>query len=150
MGPNWAEVVQAVATAGGLAAVWWQVRQATTTIQSNTNAQLLSGSLAILRFLAEHPGNYDYFYFGKSAPDRPEETLRCITEMFVNYMEHVAQQVETMPKSERENWRKFVKETYARSPIIQQHLRDFEKWYDKRLLQLVDGVVPLKPSEIRG
>jgi hypothetical protein len=155
MGPNWAEQLQAwssVATAAfafwGLGFVAWQIRQATTTIQGNTNARLMSESLEILRFLADHPENYDYFYRGKAAPEVPSETLKCIAEMFANYMEHVAQQRDKMPAPEREYWSKFVEESYARSPVVRKHLREFKDWYDPRLHRLVEGVAPLTPTEI--
>jgi hypothetical protein len=105
-------------------------------------------SLTILRFLADHPENYEYFYNARTPPEAPSATLKCVAEMFTNYMEHVAQQRETMPKSEQAYWSKFVRETYARSPVIQKHLREFKDWYDPRLHRLVEGVTPLSPPVI--
>jgi hypothetical protein len=104
-------------------------------------------SLGILRFLAEHPENYDYFYHGIAPPDPPGPTVKTITEMFANYMEHVVLQLETMRRSERKYWSKFVKDTYARSPVIRTHLREFKEWYDPGLQRLVAQVPPMMPSD---
>jgi hypothetical protein len=101
-----------------------------------------------LRFLADHPEYYDYFYKAKPPPDPPSATLKCIAEMFANYMEHVVKQQDTMSEPEREQWSKFVRDTYRRSPVIGMHLREFERWYDDRLLRLVEGLAHLSPSEI--
>jgi hypothetical protein len=72
MDPNWAENIQAyasVATAvialGGAWFVLRQIKQVDRGIRSNTNERLMTESLDILRFLAEHPGNYEYFYNGQ-------------------------------------------------------------------------------------
>jgi hypothetical protein len=142
----WASVVSAAMGAVALGLVAWQIKQARTTIQGSTNARLMSESLEILRFLADHPENYDYFYKCKSPHEAPSETLKCIAEMFSNYMEHVVQQLTTMPKPERAYWSKFVKDTYARSPVIRKHLKDFKDWYDPRLHKLVEGVGPVEPG----
>jgi hypothetical protein len=144
----WTSVATALIAAAGLGLVAWQIRQATITIRGNTNARLMSESLEILRFLADHPENYEYFYSGKAVPEAPSQTLKCIAEMFANYMEHVTRQRDTMPESERAYWSKFVRETYARSPVVRKHLRDFKDWYDPRLHRLVEGVAPLSSSEI--
>jgi hypothetical protein len=144
----WASVATAAFALLGLGLVVWQVWQARITIQGNSNARLMGESLNILRFLADHPENYEYFYNGEAPPEAQSATLKCVAEMFANYMEHVAQQRETMPKSEQDYWAKFVRETYARSPVIQKHLREFKDWCDPRLHRLVEGVTPLSPSVI--
>jgi hypothetical protein len=41
----------------------------------------MNESLEILRFLAEHPGNYDYFCNGKEQPENADESLKYATEM---------------------------------------------------------------------
>jgi hypothetical protein len=33
-----------------------------------------------------------------------------------------------VPESERAFWSKFVRETYARSPVVRKHLREFKDW----------------------
>jgi hypothetical protein len=153
MDPNWAEKVQAyasVATAlitfGGILFVLWQIKQVDRGIRSNTNERLMNESLEILRFLAENPGNYDYFYNGKELPKEADEALKYATEMVANYMEHVVLQTETLPTDVREGWKKFVKDSYARSSVVREHLKKFADWYDPRLRELVKNVQPLPPS----
>jgi hypothetical protein len=149
MSPNW-EAVSAIAAActavtavGGIFFVWHQIRQVSVSLRSSTNERLMSESLEILRFLAEHPGNYDYFYNGKKPPEDADESLKYATEMLANYMEHVVQQRDTLPKDTRESWDGFVKDTYARSPVVRTHLASFKEWYDPRLHKLVEKVAPI-------
>jgi hypothetical protein len=79
----------AVIAAGGIIFVWQQIKQVKISLQSGTNARLMAESLEILRFLADHPGNYDYFYHSKDPPETQDESLKCATEMIANYLEHV-------------------------------------------------------------
>jgi hypothetical protein len=150
-GPNWAGQLQALGSVGavvalvGIGFVWWQIRQVHISIQSNTSERLTAQSLEILRFLAEHPETYDYFYNGKEPPLEANNVLNYATEMLVNYMEHVVAQREAIPKHARDNWDRFVEDTYARSPIVREYLTKFREWYDPRLLEMVTAVkVPSK------
>jgi hypothetical protein len=154
MDPNWAENIQAyasVATAvialGGAWFVLRQIKQVDRGIRSNTNERLMTESLDILRFLAEHPGNYEYFYNGQEPPKEIDEVLKYATEMIANYMEHVVLQNETLPGDVQESWKTFVRDSYARSPVVREHLRKFADWYDPRLLKLVGEVQALPPSQ---
>jgi hypothetical protein len=86
--PNWAEKIQAIAglatmvvAAGGICFVWWQMKQVERSIRSNTNERLTGESLEILRFLAEHPETYDYFYNGKEPTGDVDNMLKYATEM---------------------------------------------------------------------
>jgi hypothetical protein len=138
-----AEACTAVAAVGGIFFVWHQIKQVSVAVRSSTNERLMSESLEILRFLAEHPGNYDYFYSGKKPPENADESLKYATEMVANYMEHVVQQRDTLPKDTRESWEEFVN-TYARSPVVRAHLASFREWYDPRLHKLVEKVTPIE------
>jgi hypothetical protein len=70
----------AVIAAGGIIFVWQQIKQVKISLQSGTNERLMAESLEILRFLADHPGNYDYFYHSKDPPETQDESLKCATE----------------------------------------------------------------------
>jgi hypothetical protein len=73
--------------------------------------------------------------------------LKYATEMIANYMEHVVLQNETLPGDVQESWKTFVRDSYARSPVVREHLRKFADWYDPRLLKLVGEVQALPPSQ---
>jgi hypothetical protein len=147
MGPNWAEIVQAIAavltlivTAGGIFFIWTQIRQVERSISSSTNERLTSESFEILRFLAQTPTTYDYFYNGKTPATDDDNSLKYATEMIVNYMEHIVVQMDTLPKDAQRRWTEFVKDTYSRSPLVRAHLRKFKEWYAPELLKLVESV----------
>ena len=131
---------------GGIIFVLKQIRQVKISLQSSTNERLMAESLEILRFLAEHPGNYDYFYHGKEPPKTQSEDLKCATEMIANYLEHVVLQKDTLPKHVQESWYTFVTDTYARSPVVRWHLNEYRKWYDDRLHKMVAKVKPRTPQ----
>jgi hypothetical protein len=149
MEPNWAEIVQAIASlttmivaTGGICFVSRQIKQVERSIRSNTNERLTSESLEILRFLAEHPDTYDYFYSGKEPTGEVDNTLKYAAEMIINYMEHVVLQKETLPENVQKSWDVFVQDTYARSPLVREHLRRFKDWYQPSLLKLIENVAP--------
>jgi hypothetical protein len=152
MRPNWAEILQAIASvgtllvaAGGICFVLRQIKQVEHSIQSNTNERLTNESLEILRFLAEHPETYDYFYNGKEPMGDVNNMLKYATEMIVNYMEHVVLQKETLPEDVQRSWDVFVQDTYARSPLVREHLRQFRNWYQPSLLKMVENVPHWSP-----
>jgi hypothetical protein len=138
----------AVIAAGGIIFVWQQIKQVKISLQSGTNERLMAESLEILRFLADHPGNYDYFYHSKDPPETQDESLKCATEMIANYLEHVVLQKDTLPKEVQETWYRFVTDTYARSPIVRSHLKKYRDWYDVRLHEMVANVKPKDPLEL--
>jgi hypothetical protein len=107
---------------------------------------LTGESLEILRFLAEHPETYDYFYNGKAAIGEEDNTVRYATEMIVNYMEHVVLQMDSLPRDAQKSWNDFVVDTYSRSPVIRAHLKGFKEWYSPALLAMVENVQPRSPS----
>jgi hypothetical protein len=154
VGPNWAEILQAIASVGtllvatgGICFVLRQIKQVERSIRSNTNERLTSESLEILRFLAEHPETYDYFYNGKEPTRDVDNMLKYATEMIVNYMEHVVLQKETLPEDVQKSWDVFVQDTYARSPLVREHLRQFRNWYQPSLLKMVENVPHPPPSQ---
>jgi hypothetical protein len=154
MEPNWAEKIQAIASlatmvvaAGGICFVLRQIKQVERSIRSNTNERLTGESLEILRFLAEHPETYDYFYNGKEPTGDADNMLKYATEMIVNYMEHVVLQKETLPEDVQKSWDVFVQDTYSRSPLVREHLRQFRNWYQPSLLKMVENVPHRSPSQ---
>jgi hypothetical protein len=133
-------VLTLIVTGGGIFIVWRQIRQLERSLSSNTNERLTSESFEILRFLAQSPTTYDYFYNGKQPPTDDDNSLKYATEMIVNYLEHIVVQIDTLPKDAQKRWTEFVMDTYARSPMVRAHLSKYKEWYASELLNLVDGV----------
>jgi hypothetical protein len=84
---------------------------------------------------------------GKEPTGDVDNMLKYATEMIVNYMEHVVLQKETLPENVQKSWDEFVQDTYARSPLVREHLRQFRNWYQPSLLQTVETVPHRPPSQ---
>jgi hypothetical protein len=146
MDPNWAQILQAMMSIGtvlvagvGLFFVWRQIRLVNRSILNNTNERLNGQSIEILKFLAASSETYDYFYNGKEQTDATDNKLKYAAEIVANHLEHVAMQVDNLPKDVQESWIRFVKDTYARSPIVRDHLSVFKEWYQPKLHEMVKG-----------
>jgi hypothetical protein len=65
------------------------------------------------------------------------------------YMEHIVLQKETLPEDVQKIWDMFVQDTYARSPLVREHLRRFRDWYQPSLLKIIENVQPRPPTPRR-
>ena len=102
----WTEVVEAVGsigtllvTAAGLFAVYVQIRKLQRSVWGETHGKLCDQSLDILKFLAEKPSAYPYFYLGKELPqDEPDRVfILYVSEAIANFLEHLVLQRKTSP-----------------------------------------------------
>src|SRR5271163_1397506 len=130
MGPNWAEIVQALAAVvtavialAGIAFVVLQLRQVDRSVRSATQERLTSESFEIITFLASIPGSYAYFYEGKSIPsgEPNEERLRYAAEMILNFMEHLVLQKDNL-RDDWPVWKDFILYTFHSAPSVRATL----------------------------
>lgn len=152
--PDWTAVTMAVTsilalliTGLGLLAVYVQIRKLKEAVWGDTHAKLCEQSLDVLRFIAERPATYAYFYHGKALeagdPNEVEVLLTC--EAVANYLEHIVLQRENLPEGQWTTWRAFVKSTYDSSPALRAFLSRHPVWYAKELQELV-GSTPYAPA----
>jgi hypothetical protein len=152
MGPNWAEIAQAVAQAAtvvvtlvGMIFVILQLRQVASATRGSTAERLAAQRYEVIRFMAQRPETYPYFY----EDINPEETaadgtviafVQYATEMLANYIENVALQREHMSAETWRSWKLFIKSVYLSSPALRVFLQRDEQWYDPKLMVIIRDI----------
>jgi hypothetical protein len=144
--PSWTDILQAlaaagslVATVGGILLLSSQLRQVERTIRGDTNASLCAPSIDILNAIAECPESYACFYDDAPLPTDHKVRVKvlCVCEMIANYLDHVCQQKDNLPRDAWLRWEAFVYDTVTGCRVVQDHLCRFEKWYSPELLKIV-------------
>jgi hypothetical protein len=64
-----------LATTIGIVFVYFQIKKLKQSIYSNTHSKLCDQSLELIRFLAEKPETYDYFYKGKALEENHKDRV---------------------------------------------------------------------------
>ena len=104
--PNWADITMAamsvcsfLITGIGLYAVFLQIRKLRLALWSDTNGKLCDQSLELIRFLAEKPNTYDYFYLNKPLDESDPDKAFVLygAEALTNFMEHLVLQKDSLP-----------------------------------------------------
>jgi len=147
MGPHWADVTMALAAVGslfvtavGLYAVYLQIRKLRDAIWGETHGRLCDQSLELLRFLAEMPQTYDYFYTGKELEnDNPDRVfVLYASEALVNFLEHLVLQRQNLPERQWATWRQFICSKYDGSPVVRAFIKEHRDWYSVELTAIAD------------
>jgi hypothetical protein len=137
---TYANIATAVIALAALVFGGWQILLVNRNIRSSTHERITTESFAILKFLSEVPGIYDYFYSQKPPPNETNEPLRYATEMVSNYLEHVLLQKRYLPRKVRKNWHSYVKEICRTAPIVRAHVKEYNAQYSKILLRAIIDV----------
>jgi hypothetical protein len=110
-------------------------------IREDVHERLYSQSLEIMKFFAEHPEVYPYFYDNKplAKAGSEMERLRVLStaEMVSGFMELVALQIEQQPAEIKPRWKAYLADTYNSSSVVREHLVCCEAWYAEDLLRLL-------------
>ena len=110
-------------------------------IREDVHERLYSQSLEIMKFFAEHPEVYPYFYENKPLANAANEMerLRVLStaEMVSGFMELVALQVEQQPAEIKPRWKAYIADSYNSSSVVREHLACCEAWYAEDLLRLL-------------
>lgn len=147
MNPNWADTTMAITAVAslivmtvGLCFVYVQLRKLREALWSDTQSRLCDQSLEILRFLAEKPETYDYFYNGKPLTDAEPNRVFILyaAEALANFMEHLVLQKQNLPERQWLVWRRFICSTYEGSSALQEFFSHHRTWYSGELLIIVD------------
>ncbi len=150
MDPNWAEITQAVAevitaitAVGGVIFVVKQLQSVERATRGATYERLAAQSYDVIRFLAQRPQTYKYFYENAEFPDGDDaqdnelrQFVQYATEMLANYCEYVALQKRHMARDTWDSWRSFIEATYECSPLLREFMRREERWYASELIQI--------------
>jgi hypothetical protein len=144
--PHWADVTMAVAAVGsllvtaiGLIALYIQIKKLRDAIWGDTNGRLCEQSFELLKFLAEKPETYDYFYVGKPLEDdHPNKVfILYACEAMANFLEHVVLQRGNLPKHQWVAWSRYIRSTYEASPAIREFIEINRDWYSDDLIKLI-------------
>lgn len=150
MTPSWTDVLQALASVGGLAIAaigfWFvivQLRQVRTSIESDTHSKLYVEDFEYTKILFEHPEFQKYFRASAEIQaDHPSYAqIEQLAELICTHFEHVVLQMENLPEHIRPRWLDYMRSIFSTSPILRVHLRSNRQWYSERLhAALVDSV----------
>lgn len=147
IGPHWADVTMAIAAVGsllvtaiGFFVLYLQIKKLRDAIWGDTHGRLCDQSLALLRFLAEKPETYDYFYSGKDLEkDNPERIfILYASEALVNFLEHLVLQRQNLPTKQWAAWHRFICSTYNGSPVVRTFIKEHRDWYSGELTAIAD------------
>jgi hypothetical protein len=147
MNPNWAEIIMALAAVGsffvtaiGLIFLYIQLKKLSESSWSDTQTRLQEQSLQLIRFLAEKPESYDYFYNNKPLAETDPNRIYILyaAEALANFIEHVVLQQNNMPNQQWLVWERFIRNTYEGCSVLQEFFRLRRNWYSQNILSIID------------
>jgi hypothetical protein len=154
MAPSWTDVLQSLASVGGLAIAaigfWFviaQLRQVRISIESDTHSKLYAQEFEYTKILFEHPEFQKYFRASAEIrTDHPNHAqVEQLAELFCTHFEHVLLQMENLPEHIRPRWLDYMCSIFSTSPILRKHLQDNRQWYSEKL-RAVLGAVAAQPT----
>ena len=121
----------------GLIVVIFQLKKVNTSIRVSAQAALYQQSSTVRSALIEHPSLRKYIFDGEKIGIESEEydRVKTVAEMFLNYLEHLVIQQESLRKTDFSAWSKFVYRTISASPIMHEILKEKPEFYSEDLLQ---------------
>ncbi len=145
MGPTWADIMQALCSAGALVAavvgfgiLICQVRQVERSIRGDTQHKLFSQSLEIVKAIGDHPEVRPYLFENREvSKDYPNySSVLLAVELVTDFLNHVAIQQVNMSEYHWERWRFYIRDIYSTSPAIRDYISQHQGWYSHELLSL--------------
>lgn len=132
------------AISGGLFVVWATNKQMKVLIKQTSgsiNERLYNQNLEVMRFFAEHPNLYPYFFSNKELNEAKSEEekaqILCAADMFVGFLDLAALQIEELPTGLYYSWKKYILDQYKSSPVLRQHIASNPEWYSSSVLKLI-------------
>ena len=129
--------------------IWRQLAQIVVSGQASVSEQLASQSIEIVKYIADDPRLYDYFYENKKlAADAPERIkVLCCAEIVANFLEHVVLQRPSLPQASRGAWMLYVRDHYSASCVVREFVGRHRDWYARMFLKIVESEVPSQDQE---
>jgi hypothetical protein len=136
----WTAIASLLVTSIGLVAVFLQLQKVRLALWSNTQSKLCDQSLELIRFLADHPETYHYFYSDKRLEEGDSNKIVVLyaAEALANFMEHLILQQGNLPEQQWEVWQHFIRNTYEHAPALQLFIKTHREWYADALIKIVD------------
>jgi hypothetical protein len=132
---------------GGVFAMWAANKQTMalmTETSGNVNERLYNQNLEIMRFLAEHPKLYPYFFsnkeIGESMDETEKEQVHCTAAMIVGFMNLIAVQIDELPKAQRPNWNQYIIDQYENSRVLRRYINSHSNSYCSGVLDFISKI----------
>jgi hypothetical protein len=138
--------IMGAAIAGGF--VVWATNKQTMALMAETNGnaneRLYNQNLDIMRFIAEHPSLYPYFFKNKemneSTKQVEREQVHCTAVMIVGFMNLIAVEINELTDTQRPSWTRYVLDQYESSSVIRQQIDSHSNWYCAGVLKLIEEI----------
>ena len=127
-------------TLAGFIFVIVQIRRLGQSIRTTAHAAIYSQASDFRAHLMAYPELRKYFFDGIDVQRGEPDYERAVTlsEVFLNYLEHLAVQKSHFAGSDRDAWIKFAGLALANSPVTKRRLRKNGANYSPALLELLD------------
>ncbi|MEQ9436122.1 hypothetical protein [Hyphomonas sp.] len=126
-------------TLAGFVFVIMQIRRLGQSIRTTAHAAIYSQAADFRTHLMTYPELRKYFFDGANIetghPDY--ERAATLSELFLNYLEHLSVQKSHFAGTDGTAWIKFAGQSLERSPISRRRLQENEAAYSPKLLALL-------------
>lgn len=117
-----------------------QAQAAKIQTQALTTQSVMSQLLQLDSLFIEHPEVRPYFYYGKeiNKGDEHYDRALAVAEFQLDFFDSYLTQSQylTLGDEERQNWEKYITDSFSTSPIMCARLKDAPGWYGAKLEKL--------------
>ena len=120
--------------------IWRTLKEMSLANQASVSERLASQSIEILKYIADDPQLYKYFYKNKPlVVETPTRTkVLCCAEIMANFLEHIFLQRPSIPVASQEAWMRYVSDHYSASHVVREFVTEHRHWYADAFLNFVD------------
>ena len=119
--------------------IWRTLKEMSLANQASVSERLASQSIEILKYIADDPQLYEYFYKNKPlVVETPTRTkVLCCAEIMANFLEHIFLQRPSIPVASQEAWMRYVRD-HSASHVVREFVTEHRHWYADAFLNFVD------------
>ena len=119
---------------------WRHVTIGVLAVRANASERLATRSSEILKYIADDPSLYGFFYENKPLVGEQHERVKvlCCAEIMAHFLEHIVLQKRSLPKTSRDAWMVYVREHYAMSLVVREFIAEHRSWYAEAFLQFIE------------
>ena len=120
--------------------IWRTLKEMSLANQASVSERLASQSIEILKYIADDPRLYEYFYKNKPlVGETPTRTkVLCCAEIMANFLEHIFLQRPSIPVASQEAWMRYVRDHYSASHVVREFVTEHRHWYADAFLNFLD------------
>ena len=122
--------------------IWRTLKEMSLANQASVSERLASQSIEILKYIADDPQLYEYFYKNKPlVVETPTRTkVLCCAEIMANFLEHIFLQRPSLPSASQGAWMRYVRDHYSASRVVREFVTEQRHWYADAFLNFIDTV----------